>query len=230
MRRLLSGNEAVARAAWEAGVVVASAYPGTPSTEILENLPGTRTSTPMGPQRESGRWRWRWARPMPGARPGDHEARRPERRRRSLLLRRHDRRRSRAGDRLGGRPRHALLQNEQDNRVCQFRRHPLPGAQRQPGSPGPDGGLQDQRAVRHAGAVAHDHPRLPLPARRSKWASRRCSRPPANTRETPQILTIPAFARQRHPVIEARISDLAEFAETFGGNRVEMGARAAWAF
>jgi indolepyruvate ferredoxin oxidoreductase, alpha subunit len=38
MRRLLSGNEAVARGAWEAGVAVASAYPGTPSTEILENF------------------------------------------------------------------------------------------------------------------------------------------------------------------------------------------------
>lgn len=38
MIKLLSGNEAVARGAWEAGVLVASAYPGTPSTEILENL------------------------------------------------------------------------------------------------------------------------------------------------------------------------------------------------
>ncbi len=38
MKQLLSGNEAVARGAWEAGVVVASAYPGTPSTEILENF------------------------------------------------------------------------------------------------------------------------------------------------------------------------------------------------
>lgn len=37
-RLLLSGNEAVARAAWEAGCLVASAYPGTPSTEILESL------------------------------------------------------------------------------------------------------------------------------------------------------------------------------------------------
>jgi indolepyruvate ferredoxin oxidoreductase alpha subunit len=34
----MSGNEAVARAVWEAGVRVAAAYPGTPSTEILENL------------------------------------------------------------------------------------------------------------------------------------------------------------------------------------------------
>ena len=34
----LSGNEAVARGAWAAGCHVASAYPGTPSTEILENI------------------------------------------------------------------------------------------------------------------------------------------------------------------------------------------------
>jgi len=37
-RLLLSGNEAISRAAWESGVRVASAYPGTPSTEMLENL------------------------------------------------------------------------------------------------------------------------------------------------------------------------------------------------
>lgn len=36
--RPLTGNEAIARGAWEAGVAVAAAYPGTPSTEILESL------------------------------------------------------------------------------------------------------------------------------------------------------------------------------------------------
>ncbi|MDI6828241.1 MAG: indolepyruvate ferredoxin oxidoreductase subunit alpha, partial [Armatimonadota bacterium] len=35
---LLSGNEAIARGAFEAGVSVAAGYPGTPSTEILENI------------------------------------------------------------------------------------------------------------------------------------------------------------------------------------------------
>jgi len=35
---LLSGNEAIARGAFEAGVHVATAYPGTPSTEILEYI------------------------------------------------------------------------------------------------------------------------------------------------------------------------------------------------
>lgn len=37
-RRLLSGNEAIALGAWEAGVAVGCGYPGTPSTEILEAL------------------------------------------------------------------------------------------------------------------------------------------------------------------------------------------------
>jgi len=38
MKRLLTGNEAVARGAYEAGISYAAAYPGTPSTEILENI------------------------------------------------------------------------------------------------------------------------------------------------------------------------------------------------
>ncbi len=37
-RVLMSGNEAVARAVWECGVKVAAAYPGTPATEMLENI------------------------------------------------------------------------------------------------------------------------------------------------------------------------------------------------
>jgi indolepyruvate ferredoxin oxidoreductase alpha subunit len=38
MKTLMSGNEAIARGAWEAGIEVATAYPGTPSTEILQNV------------------------------------------------------------------------------------------------------------------------------------------------------------------------------------------------
>lgn len=41
MKKILSGNAAFARGAFEAGVTVASAYPGTPSTEILENIAKT---------------------------------------------------------------------------------------------------------------------------------------------------------------------------------------------
>ncbi|WP_432662155.1 indolepyruvate ferredoxin oxidoreductase subunit alpha [Wukongibacter baidiensis] len=36
MKRLMLGNEAIARGAYEAGVTIATAYPGTPSTEITE--------------------------------------------------------------------------------------------------------------------------------------------------------------------------------------------------
>ena len=38
MKKIVSGNEAIARGAFEAGVKVAAAYPGTPSTEILETI------------------------------------------------------------------------------------------------------------------------------------------------------------------------------------------------
>ncbi|WZL74523.1 indolepyruvate ferredoxin oxidoreductase subunit alpha [Clostridiaceae bacterium 35-E11] len=38
MKAFLTGNEAIARGAYEAGITFASAYPGTPSTEILENV------------------------------------------------------------------------------------------------------------------------------------------------------------------------------------------------
>lgn len=38
MKKLMLGNEAVARGAYEAGASVVSSYPGTPSTEITENI------------------------------------------------------------------------------------------------------------------------------------------------------------------------------------------------
>lgn len=40
MRKLMLGNEAVARGAYEAGVRVVSSYPGTPSTEVSECIAG----------------------------------------------------------------------------------------------------------------------------------------------------------------------------------------------
>ena len=38
MKKLMLGNAAVARGAYEAGVRVVSSYPGTPSTEITESI------------------------------------------------------------------------------------------------------------------------------------------------------------------------------------------------
>ena len=39
-KMIMSGNEAVARGFYEGGGHFAAAYPGTPSTEILENIGG----------------------------------------------------------------------------------------------------------------------------------------------------------------------------------------------
>ncbi|NOZ83393.1 MAG: hypothetical protein GXP60_01010 [Epsilonproteobacteria bacterium] len=38
MKKLLLGNEAIARGAYEAGALFATGYPGTPSTEVLESI------------------------------------------------------------------------------------------------------------------------------------------------------------------------------------------------
>ena len=38
MKKVMQGNEAIARGAWEAGATVAAGYPGTPSSEILQEI------------------------------------------------------------------------------------------------------------------------------------------------------------------------------------------------
>ena len=38
LKALLSGNEAIARGAYEAGVQIVTGYPGTPSSEIVKNM------------------------------------------------------------------------------------------------------------------------------------------------------------------------------------------------
>ena len=41
-KKIMLGNEAFARGAYEAGVKVVSSYPGTPSTEVTEAMAGYR--------------------------------------------------------------------------------------------------------------------------------------------------------------------------------------------
>ena len=67
-RMLLSGNEAVALAARRAGVALGSGYPGTPSTEILENF-AELGGEPSGRPTRRWPWRWRWARHLAAAGP-----------------------------------------------------------------------------------------------------------------------------------------------------------------
>ncbi|MCX5813116.1 MAG: indolepyruvate ferredoxin oxidoreductase subunit alpha [Proteobacteria bacterium] len=40
MKKVMQGNEAIARGAWEAGVIIGCAYPGTPSSEIMAEISG----------------------------------------------------------------------------------------------------------------------------------------------------------------------------------------------
>ena len=48
MKRLLTGNEAIARGAFEGGVTAAFGYPGTPSTEITEYIQGDALARERG--------------------------------------------------------------------------------------------------------------------------------------------------------------------------------------
>lgn len=67
MKQLMTGNEAAARGAYEGGLVVGSAYPGTPSTEIFENLPQYKEKL-YCEWAPNERWppRWPTVRPLPG--------------------------------------------------------------------------------------------------------------------------------------------------------------------
>ena len=56
---IMLGNEAIARGAYEAGVKVSSAYPGTPSTEISEYLVQYRDDV-YEEWAPNERWRQRW--------------------------------------------------------------------------------------------------------------------------------------------------------------------------
>ena len=64
-KHLMSGNEAIAQGAWEAGVAVGVGYPGTPSTETLEPSCARTTSTASGPPTRRSPSRWPWAPPLP---------------------------------------------------------------------------------------------------------------------------------------------------------------------
>ena len=64
-KKIMLGNEAIARGAWEAGVKVSAAYPGTPSTEISENIVNIKKSMQSG--RQMRKWQQRWQLVHPSA-------------------------------------------------------------------------------------------------------------------------------------------------------------------
>ena len=241
MKKLLSGNEAAARGAWEAGAAVASGYPGTPSTEILETFarfpgvyaewaPNEKVAVDVAIGAAYAGSRAFATMKHVGL----------ERRSRLPDVCRDDRRRSWLGHRLRRRPRDAFQPERAGQpHLREVRAHSLPGALRQPAGERPDArSVRTQRALRHAGAAAHDHPRLPLDergrARRTSGDRVRRARPinegllgelriPTFPRNPAKYVMVPGNAIKRHPLIEQRLQRIAEYAETFAGNVIEAG-------
>jgi len=227
MKQLLSGNEAVARGAWEAGVQVASAYPGTPSTEILEDLarfpnvyaewaPNEKVAVDVAVgaayagQRALATMKHVGVNvaadsvfyaSMTGVEAG-------------LII-------VTADD-----PAMHSSQNEQDNRrYAKFMRIPClepSDSQEAKDLVGEAIALSEQfdtpvflrltTRICHSSTPVELGERVQAPPPRAKFP-----------RDPEKYVMIPGHARKKHPVIEERIQKLAGFAETFPFNRVEWG-------
>jgi indolepyruvate ferredoxin oxidoreductase alpha subunit len=233
MIKILSGDEAVARGAWEAGVTLASAYPGTPSTEILENFarfpnvyaewaPNEKVALDVA---------------IGAAYAG----------RRALATMKHVGLNvaadsfmyaSMTGIEAGlvivsaDDPAMHSSQNEQDNRAfAKFARIPCL-------EPSDSQEAKDMTVAAYGLSERFDTPvllRMTTRICHSKSAvelGERCEpcgagRPSAASAKFPRnpakYVMAPGNAIKRHPIIEQRICDLAAFAETFPYNRIEPG-------
>ena len=228
MKRLLSGNEAIARGAWEAGVEVASAYPGTPSTEILEafaELPGVYAE---------------WA---PNEKVAvDVAVGAAYAGRRAMAVMKHVGLNvaadsffyaSMTGLEAGlvivsaDDPGMHSSQNEQDNRrYAKFARVPcLEPSDSQEAKELVGVALDISEEfdtpvlLRSTTRISHSTSPVELGERVERPGEARFPR------NVPKYVMLPANARRRHPRIEERIARLAQFAETFPHNRIEWGER-----
>ena len=230
MKRLLSGNAAIARGAWESGVQVAAAYPGTPSTEILEELArypevysewcpnekvaldvaigaayaGSRAMAVMKHVGLNVAADAFFYASMTGLEAG-------------LVI-------VSADD-----PSMHSSQNEQDNRrYAKFARVPcLEPTDSQEAKDLVGVALEVSERfdtpvmLRITTRIAHSYTVVELGPGRTE-----AREGPTEYRvDATKYVMVPANARKRHPVIEERIERLAQFAETFPYNRVEMGDR-----
>lgn len=225
MKRLLSGNEAVARGAWEAGVVVAAAYPGTPSTEILE---------------EFARYPNVYAEWSPNEKVAvDVAVGAAYAGRRALAAMKHVGLNVAADSLFSAAmtgieaglvivsaddPAMHSSQNEQDNRrYAPFARLPCL-------EPADSQEAKEMTVAAFDLSERFDTPvmlrvttRLCHTSTLVEMGLPRETPPPASIypRNPAKYVMIPANARRRHPAIEQRIRDLADFAETFEFNRIE---------
>ncbi len=230
MIKMLSGNEAVARGMWEAGVAVASGYPGTPSTEILENYalfpnvyaewaPNEKVAVDVA---------------VGAAYAG----------RRGMAVMKHVGLNVAADSFMyasmtgqeGGLvivtaddPAMHSSQNEQDNRAfAKFGRVPC----LEPSD------SQEAKDMVSAAFELSEHFDTPVLLRLTTRICHSASAVELGQRTAPAVdpkpfprnpakyVMVPGNAVKRHPVIEQRICDIAAFAETFPYNRREPGGRA----
>lgn len=229
MKKIMTGNEAFAYGAYLAGIDIAAAYPGTPSTEILENLskyPGiyTEWSTNEKVAMDVG---------VGAAYAGG----------RALVTMKHVGMNV-AADSLfyvsytgmqGGLviinaddPAMHSSQNEQDNRhYARFAKVPmLEPADSEEAKQSVKAALEISEnfdtpvIIRTTTRLSHS---LSIVETEDEPAKKEQSAPAAYERNPVKYVMVPAFARLRHPVVEERLQKLAAFAETTGLNRIEPG-------
>ncbi|MCL5961291.1 MAG: indolepyruvate ferredoxin oxidoreductase subunit alpha [Chloroflexi bacterium] len=230
MKKLLSGNEAIALGAYESGVKVAAAYPGTPSTEILENLakyegvqaewaPNEKVATDVA---------------IGAAYAG----------KRALAAMKHVGLNV-AADSLfyvaytgivGGLvivtaddPGMHSSQNEQDNRnYAKFAKIPMV-------EPSDSAECRDfvgyaldisERfdtpvLLRTSTRIAHSQTPVEVEEKKGPIGDDEVK---SFVRDHAKYVMVPGFAKLRHPIVEKRLSALAEYAEEFAGNRIEWGS------
>ncbi|MFZ3080064.1 MAG: indolepyruvate ferredoxin oxidoreductase subunit alpha, partial [Bellilinea sp.] len=225
MKRLLSGNEAVARAAWEAGAKVGSGYPGTPSTEILEAFaPYPDVYAEWAPNEKVG---------LDVAVGAAYAGRRAFATMKHVGL-------NVASDAFfavamtgieaglvvisADDPSMHSSQNEQDNRqFAKFARIPCL-------DPSDSQDAHDLTLAAFDLSEQFDTPvLLRLTTRVCHTSSpvelgeQREQRPEPGKypRNLTKYCMVPANAKKRHPAIEERVARIAAFAETFAGNRIE---------
>ena len=225
-RVVLSGNEAIARGAFESGVKVASAYPGTPSTEILENMAQYREMHAEWAPNEKVALETAMGASFGGVR--------------ALVVMKH------VGVNVAADPLFTLSytglrgglvlvtaddpemhssQNEQDNRnYAKFAKVPM----LEPSD------SQEAKDFTLAAFEISERFDTPVMLRTTTRVSHSKSivvleepkAPPVRpeiVKDPVKFVMLPANARKRHPVVEKRMKDLASFAETFPGNRIEWG-------
>ncbi len=225
MKVLLSGNQAIARGAYEAGVAVATAYPGTPSTEILESIAAYDGIYAEWSPNEKVALEVAMGASIAGSR--------------ALVSMKH------VGVNVAADPLFTLSytgvrgglvivtaddpeihssQNEQDNRnYARFAKIPML-------EPADSQEAKDFVKLAFAVSERFDTPVMLRTTTRISHSMSLVTLAEPARREAPnelekqpeKFVMLPRHARLRHPLIEERLQTLKDFAETFEKNEVEM--------